>query len=596
MNHDELKAIAMRYLDNRSLESDCLDYKKSNLRKDAILKSLCAFANNLMNRRVCMLLLGVEEEKSPQRKGTPKRPIAGFPESSLETIENEMQSLVSYIKPKIDLDITHEEADSRYFVILALSGNEKGPYEVTQKAWDDPEIHLKPGRYVRSERESRLATLREEFELLKRFAGYHFSSTVSKNATIDDLDGDIMNEYVRLSSSKGNLIGQDKSTIAERLGLLDPSDPTKKAIKVFAVLMFCPAPERFVPCSYVELIRETPLGLSSMESKEFKGPIWKILQSVMSYFDNEILRSYTIRRDDKTEHEVIWNYPRPAVEELLTNAIVHKNYETPRSIQIFIYYGRIVITNYNRPIPPITYRLLNVAESFPNRPYENEEIRALFRAAGLMESWGTGVWKAKQSLRENGSPTLHFEEFDENVDITSVAIFENENYRKIDKSNIVRDSKESLLETLEPNLVNIMSPNGKKSGSNGKKPGRKGKNGAINPICLPPNGKKSGSNGKKSENRETATSQIVNGKEAVIGRNKLFAKDRISSSGCSPTIRKSLLYIVDSFYDAVFGSEDISSSLGCSPRTARNYLIYLVRMGLIEPVGGIGKRKYRFVR
>lgn len=125
---------------------------------------------------------------------------------------------------------------------------------------------------------------------------------------------------------------------------------------------------------------------------------------------------------DDLKSETIYNYPYSAVEELLTNAIVHKNYENPRSVQAYVYDDSIVITNYNKPIPPITIQDLNTKDSLPNRMYENPSIREMFRSLDLIESFGSGVGKAKRAMVENGSDGIHYQEYDENIDITSVMI------------------------------------------------------------------------------------------------------------------------------------------------------------------------------
>ena len=421
-------------MDSRSLESDCLEYKASELQKPAILKTLCAFANNYMNRPVCMILIGVEEEKGPEKKGTPVVPILGFDDGAVETIENSIRSLIPFIKPKIELDITHFAYGGRECVVVALSKNDKGPYAVTDKAKVEKSIGLVPGRYVRLERDSRLATSREEYELLKKFAGYHFSEAPSKTATIDDLDVDLLREYLRLTSSKDNTIRLDKESICLQMSLLDESDPNHEIAKNYAVLMFSRNPERFIPYAYVELIRYTGKGESVMASLDFKGPVWKVDKAIMEYLDSSFLRSFTLRPDDVSEHRVVWNYPRPALEELITNAIVHKDYETPRTVQIYLYKERVVISNYNKPIPPITARSLNTETAFPNRGYENPRLREMFEDLGLIESWGTEIGKAKKSLIENGSPGLHFEEFPEDVDITSVSVPINEEYLALEAS------------------------------------------------------------------------------------------------------------------------------------------------------------------
>ena len=130
MNIDDIRKIALQYLEGGKIESDCLEYKKSHLQRDSILKTMCAFSNNLMNRDLCMILIGVEEHKEPDLKGTPVRPICGYDESQIETIENSLKSLLGFIKPKISYSLTHAEIDGRSFVIFAFLNNNNGPFEV----------------------------------------------------------------------------------------------------------------------------------------------------------------------------------------------------------------------------------------------------------------------------------------------------------------------------------------------------------------------------------------------------------------------------------------------------------------------------------
>ena len=95
----------------------------------------------------------------------------------------------------------------------------------------------------------------------------------------------------------------------------------------------------------------------------------------MDEINNSYLKSLTLRVKDDLKSETVYNYPYSAVEELLTNAIAHKNYENPRTVQVYVYESSIVITNYNRPIPPITIKDLNTKESFPNRMYRARALR-----------------------------------------------------------------------------------------------------------------------------------------------------------------------------------------------------------------------------
>ncbi len=107
---------------------------------------------------------------------------------------------------------------------------------VTEKVEKDKRISLRPGRYVRIESDTRLARVDEEYDLLRKFANFHFSSLTNAEATIDDLNLDFIREYLSQTSDREIMGTLDKTQMAKSLGLLDKNDPAEKKIKNFAVL------------------------------------------------------------------------------------------------------------------------------------------------------------------------------------------------------------------------------------------------------------------------------------------------------------------------------------------------------------------------
>ena len=137
---------------------------------------------------------------------------------------------------------------------------------VAEKAERDKKINLKPGRYVRIEADTRLARVDEEYDLLRKFSNFHFSSIVNSGATIEDLDKDLLREYISKTSSRQISDGMGKIEIAKALDLLDKNDPTDRRIKNFAVLMFSDHPEKHIPYAYTELIVDVFGTKRKMES------------------------------------------------------------------------------------------------------------------------------------------------------------------------------------------------------------------------------------------------------------------------------------------------------------------------------------------
>ena len=552
MNIDYIRKFAIECLENNQIESDCLEYKKSQFQKDKIIKTMCAFSNNLMNRKLNLILLGIEEHHEETLKATPIRPIIGFYEAEVETIENSVKSLTSFIKPKMNFDITHALIDNKAFVIIAFSNNNNGPYEVTEKAEKDKSINLKRGRYVRVERDSRLATVMEEFNLLKKFANYHFTEEFSNVASLDNLDVDYIREYLALTTNRNNTNVLSKYEMAKNMNLIDT---TTNLIKNYSILMFSRNPENFIPYSFVELIYRSSLGETLMQSKEYRGPIWKQLKNVMDDIKNNYIYSITLRVKNEVESETIYNYPYSTIEELVTNAIVHKNYENPRTIQIYIYDESIVITNYNKPIPPVTIKDLNEQEAFPNRAYENPSIREMFKSLDYIESYGSGIGKAKRAMSKNGSEKIHFEEYDENIEITSVVIPINKTYYKYKKLDIESQKLNSEGQNLDIGSQRLNN---------------------------------------EGQNLDIDKDEQLFGIGTNVKINTIDCFGKITGSNYSFTIKNALISVYNRFFNDVFSRGEIVKYLKISNGSGTNYINYLLELEIIETVKGKGKGKYKF--
>ncbi len=83
---------------------------------------------------------------------------------------------------------------------------------------------------------------------------------------------------------------------------------------------------------------------------------------------------------------------------------------------------------------------MNERTFFNERDTENPEIRDMFKALGIIESFGTGIGEAKRALENNGSPNLFYKIFDTMDNVTSVVIPVSEEYQTI-KSGVKPNKK-----------------------------------------------------------------------------------------------------------------------------------------------------------
>ncbi len=452
----DIKRMASSVIQQGHIENDYIEYKKSAVFKAKILKTACAYANNFMNKEIGLIFIGIEEIDVQQtgEKAYPVRPITGVEERMIETTENALKKLLSEIHPRINYHLIIDKIDERYYIILAVEPGNSGPYQTSDKAWKDKEIMLKPGRYIRLKRDTRLPNAREEFELLKKFANYTFSSGLNETATIDDLNYEYMKEYLIATHAKQDIRALSKLEMARSMGLISESEYGGYRAKNFAVLMFADKPQEFIPYARVEIIREV-IGTEKMESKIFDGPVWIQARQVFQYFMDNIMSSYTIRDNGQIGHRIVYNWPQEMFAEMATNCILHKEYESSNYIGIYVYHDHISFINHNRPLPPVTIEDMNTKREFNNRVYLNPELKEMFFALDLIESYGSGIRRAKDAMDRNGSPKLIFEPLEDKGDYTMVTAYISKEFAAIQniESKNIDETKEMTKEmTKEINL------------------------------------------------------------------------------------------------------------------------------------------------
>lgn len=406
------------------------EYKKSYQQEDKILKTICAYANNFMNRDYGYLFIGIEEQddKTSGIKAIPIRPITGLLEGQLESAENHIKSLFKYIQPTPMCHFISNQIDGKWYLVVVVEPGNRLT-EVTDKGAHKTKLS-KGGRYIRVNRDTVLPNTRQEYELLRKFAGYSFCDDFHETATLDDLNYEYMKEYLVKTNAAQDLRKLPKEEMAKMLKLVGEEESNKDKVKNFALLMFADRPEDYIPGAHVEIITESRDGTSRMSVEKFEGPIWIQAEQVRNYFKNRIEHAYTLRESGNIYHRIVKNWPDVAWNEFSTNMILHKNYDNPNYGGIYVYADHISFANHNRPLPPVSIKDLNEKAVLDIRAYLNPQIKDMFYKLHLIESYGSGVRRAKTALEENGNDAPIFLPNNETDDYTQVIMYINKEYKK----------------------------------------------------------------------------------------------------------------------------------------------------------------------
>lgn len=97
MNVVDINKTTKEILLARAVEYAGVEYKKSSNFKDKILKTVCAFANNIMRNEINFLFVGVSEDSSELGGVISHIPISGIKDAQLESIENDTEDYTNVV-------------------------------------------------------------------------------------------------------------------------------------------------------------------------------------------------------------------------------------------------------------------------------------------------------------------------------------------------------------------------------------------------------------------------------------------------------------------------------------------------------------------
>ncbi len=211
-----------------------------------------------------------------------------------------------------------------------------------------------------------------------------------------DLDAGAVKRFREAAAASGRLPpdASDESleTLIDNLRLRDGALLTRAA-----ALLFHPSPRRFLPDAYVKIgyFRGSELLYQDLIEGGIFSQVERTLDLLYTKYTRGLISYDGIHRVETAP------VPPEAMREAVVNAVVHRDYACPNSIQIRVYDDRISIWNPARLTSEWTAERL--AEEFSSRP-QNPRIAYAFFRAGAIEAWGRGIRRIIDACREEGSP------------------------------------------------------------------------------------------------------------------------------------------------------------------------------------------------
>ncbi|MBR5965115.1 MAG: putative DNA binding domain-containing protein [Treponema sp.] len=379
------------------VENTRIDYKR-DWNPESIVHSICAFANDIDNWGGGYIVIGIEE-----KNGMPKLPISGLKKSSIDTINKELLQCCNLIEPRYIPIVEQTQFEGKEIIVLWCPGGEARPYKAPVQVYAPKNTRREHAYYIRKMSNTIRANKLEEKELMLLANSIPYDDRMNYSAKVFDLKASLIQEF--LSEVESELVQDSFSRSVEEIGtdmrIIGGPPELRKPLNV-GLMFFNDKPDAFFPYARIEVVdKPDPTG-EGMTEKIFTGPLNRQLKDALNYIKNYIIKEKISKSKNKAEANRIYNYPYPAVEEALSNAVYHKSYQIGEPITVMVTPDKMEITSLPGPDRTITDANLKKCRLVSKR-YRNRRIGDFLKELKLIEGRNTGIPTMLRSLKNNGS-------------------------------------------------------------------------------------------------------------------------------------------------------------------------------------------------
>lgn len=381
LSPDEIVAIAT------DLESARVERKASfKAVKGDVEEAICAFANDLAGSgQSSYLLLGVHDDGRP---------------SGLAVTDELLRAVADIrssgnILPFPRMSVDKALLDGQEIVVVEVAPSPDTPVRLRGRT----SVRVGPRRGTATRDEERVLTER------RRTWDGPFDQRPIPGAALESLDLALFTRELLPSAVTAEVLRENQRSAAEQLSSLRLASPDGEP-NVAGMLLLGRDATSFLPGAYVQFLRldGTELTDPIVDRKELLGPLPEVLRRMDDLTSAHIRVATTVVGAAKETRAP--DYPMEALQQLLRNAVMHRNYETSNApVQWYWFADRIEIHNpgglFGRATP--------ASFGMPGgNDYRNPTIAAALHTLGFVQRFGMGVPLARKACRDNGNPPPEF--------------------------------------------------------------------------------------------------------------------------------------------------------------------------------------------
>ena len=355
-------------------ESSKVQFKEKLPHTDSLAHELIAFSNS----KGGIIIIGINDKNGS---------LSGLTFSEIQDYNQKLVNTASQsIFPPIIIDKEVLTISGENIIVVNVAEGISKPYKDRLGT-----IYLKNGS------DKRRVTSNDEIARLLQSGGSMFADEIPVIGTSeDDVNINLYNSFLK-RKFKNSLedLGIDLSNSLENLGLLKTGQLTLAGLILFSDKRSVIKPQFSIQCVAVNDINLSGNHFVDNEPA-FDGTLNEVYLRAFGFIDRNIKK---VQSGESFNSPAVWEIPQEVFEEVLVNALIHRDYFIQSTIKVLIFSDRIEIISPGRLPNSLTIENIASRISIARNPVLQSLAQYILPYKGL----GTGVGRAISAY-----PTIHF--------------------------------------------------------------------------------------------------------------------------------------------------------------------------------------------
>lgn len=296
-------------------EDSQTQFKRNINNSESLAGELVAFSNSDGGN----IFVGVDDNGS----------ISGLSNDDLRRINQLISSTATdHVKPAINVTTRNIDIDGNLVLVIGVPKGLNKPYMDNSGV-----IWAKNGS------DKRRVTAREELQRLFQSSNLiHADENITSNMTIADIDMDTFRSYFKMRYNEALIEQQPLEQLISNMNLGKDGQ-----LNLAGALLFGNNPSTYFPQFIVKAVAfpgDTVTSDSYIDSKDIKGRLSDIFFQTVSFLRSNIRQ---IQKDQGFNSLGEDEIPKEVFDELVANALIHRDYFISAPVRVFVFNDRIEI-------------------------------------------------------------------------------------------------------------------------------------------------------------------------------------------------------------------------------------------------------------